>query len=451
MSRLTDNDSGFDAVEDDDEEAFIDLDDPENEIVDDGESAPLPNDDDDDDDGAAGAAADNAAAGEASPAAPAEPAVQAVPVVDLNAVDDIEPARDDALAWFVPHAPSGGSDAERKAIHALSVFTFADGRVVVAAAGEADVVYVTLLGEGGAFSPLATLEGHTDTVTKVQFAPNGSVLATAGLDTTVRLWDTASWAPLFVLADLSGEVDALLWHPSSLVLFAGSSDGQGALWNTRKGQVAMFFGGHRGGVTCALWTTDVKKLVTGSADGSVMVFNPKTGEAEATVAKDLSPDTAGVSTLLMLSDDLLVLGCEDGTMHLVSLSKQKSVAHLKEVHEQCVESLQLAPSGLPFYSSSSCDMKVVIWNLTDHTARTVIAVGESVIPMLWQGPFLAMGCSDGSVRVYDGRSACQAPETVLLGHRRMVLALAAPTVSGAPKMLLSASDDGTVRSFPLAL
>lgn len=41
----------------------------------------------------------------------------------------------------------------------------------------------------------STIEGHNDAVLCVSFSPDGSQLATASGDTTVRLWDTNSTLP----------------------------------------------------------------------------------------------------------------------------------------------------------------------------------------------------------------------------------------------------------------
>lgn len=416
------------------EEAFIDLEDPDVDILD--ESA-LPEDEDDDEDGdldqdargAEGSAMGNEEDAQEEGADPQ----QGAEMEDLNAAPDHEPERDDAYATFT--AP------EKKPLHAIAVHPQQPS--LFAVAGEGEEIYVLEVSEGSAEPVVkATLTGHKDTVSLLSFSPNGKLLASGSLDSTIGLWSTETWERVFTFTDLYGEIMTLLWHPSSLLLAAGADDAQAAMWNVLKGTLVMFFVGHRGAVTCTAWSPDVKKLVTGSSDGSVSIFNPKTGEQEVSIVKDLSPDNAGVTALQFVNADQCVLGCEDGTLHVISLRSGKVVTHLDELHEQAIESLALSPNSL-LLLTASCDARVIVWNVADFTPRTILEVGESVIPALWsQSHLIAAGCSDGEVRVWDGRSSDQAPLSVLMGHRRMVLSLTTTT-----NTLASTSDDGTAKFF----
>lgn len=435
MSRNSDTSSNH-ALEEEDE-AFLDLEDPNNEILDDGDDREQV--DDSEDEGAEGSAptaesarADNGNANDADEA----DAPSGANVIDLNEVPDIEPEQDHSIATFTAK--------DRKPLHVVRVSP--KDASIIAAAGESDEIYILKFdSEGKTLNCIATLEGHTDTIAKLSFSPNGETLASGSLDTTVKLWDCNTWTLLHTFQDLSGEIETLLWHPSSLALVAGASDAQAALWNVKKGTLAMYFVGHRQGVTSALWTPDTKKLVTASSDGTLVIFNPKTGEQETTIAKDLSPDAAGVSAITFLSDDVVLVGCDDGTIHLVSISKAKVVAHAPEIHEQCIESMSVN-SNKTLYLTAACDCKVVVWNAQDHSARVAIDVGESVIPASWAGPYVLAGCSDGSLRVWDGRSSAQQPIFVATGHKRMILDFA---VDESSRNVFTASDDGTVKVFSL--
>ncbi|KAF8277398.1 putative WD domain, G-beta repeat [Trypanosoma cruzi] len=421
-------------------EAFLDLDDPNNVILDESKMAEIEDDDNDDDGGGRGE--------EETQSCGARDVDEVGDAEDLNGIPDREPDRDDALCVF------RGRDGHP--LHAVTAHPH--DTQIFAASGESDEVYILrLASDRHTVETRAVLQGHSDTVSLLAFSPDGTWLASSGMDSAVALWSTSTWELRHCLRDLSGEILTLLWHPSSLVVLAGGEDAQAAMWNVSKGTLAMYFAGHGGPVTCMAWSPDHKKILTGSGDGGVIVFNPKFGEQEAYITKGLSPDRASVTALCFLGDDdRCVVGCEDGTMHVVSLRAGRAVASMQETHSQAIESLCISHSSAaerisspPLLISASCDCSIAVWNTADLTLRVVFNVGESVIPAVWaHGHFVVAGCSDGEVKVWDGRSLDQQPLLRFMGHRRMILSLTVREVSG---VVATASDDGTVRFFSLGL
>jgi WD40 repeat protein len=423
-------------LEEGDDEEVLDLNDPNMEIIDDGDdaaAAPAEDDDDDDDAEAQARMAMDEAEEEAAAAAAAEG----------EAPVEKEPERDDAQFYAATEQPLHAL-AVHPAIGALYAIAGEDDKVRIVQVPSGDDVLVG--DDEGKIFVRHVLEGHTDTVTHAAFSPNGETLATGSMDCTVRLWKTATGELLHTLTDLSGEISVLLWHPSSLVLVGGAADAQAVLWNCIKGTVATYFSGHRGAVTNATWVQGMKKLLTVSADGSVIMFNPKTGEPDMTVVKDLSPDGAGISAMTMLSDDVCLVGCEDGSLHVVSLSKGKAVAHFTEVHGQAIESL-CVNKELGFVVSTGCDCLVVVWRLHDYSVRTAFRSPEGVIKMTFCGALMVAACTDGDIRVWDSREADGEVRCQLMGHSKMVFDA---QISADRKWLLSISDDGSTRAFAAA-
>lgn len=468
----------------DDRDNFIDLDDSSNEIVDDdvqelGEDSRVRGDAESSEDEGEEEQEDEYEAG-----------------VDLNDLSDEEPERDDAKVTFfdVPRVASqAASEAEEerpKPLHAVAAHP--TNPEMFATAGESDEIYLCHVscdseGKVGASTiPMTTLQGHTDTIVLLQFSPDGGLLATAAMDCTVRIWSVESGECIHVLNDLCGEVESLLWHPSGLAIVAGGTDAQAIMWNVKKGAAAMYFGGHRDAVTVLNWAYDCKKIVTGSRDGTVMMYAAKTGEVEMSIQKGLSPDMAAITCMTMIPDlknatadgfvksdgDLVVVGAEDGTLHVLSLPAKRVLQTLDEIHEQSIESVAISgnPLANPYFATCGCDCRVVVWDMMTFVIRSSIYIGEAAICMKWNNHTLMVGCSDAIIRVYDGRASLeQQAETgmaavrdvedddalkekratyrapaVLLGHRRLLTDMA---LNANGTCLFTSSDDGSSRVF----
>jgi predicted Ser/Thr protein kinase len=80
-----------------------------------------------------------------------------------------------------------------------------------------------------------TLRGHTAEAIAVCYSPEGSRLATASEDKTVKVWDVRSGAELFSLRGHAGRVTAVCYSPDGMRLATASYDQTIKVWDARTG------------------------------------------------------------------------------------------------------------------------------------------------------------------------------------------------------------------------
>ena len=242
-----------------------------------------------------------------------------------------------------------------------------DGGSIVSAHHANDIK----LWDANSFEPIAELTGHTDWVADVVFASNGSAIASASLDKTVRIfnrrspqtmWDsqessvlsqhaklptsiaTGVWSvdisrdhrlmatggsdrtvrliafdskeELGVFTGHTGVVFSTAFSASGSLLASGGEDGMIFLWKTRDGIVRNVLRGHQDWVVAVVFSKTGNYLASASYDGTVKLWDIGAGVQIASFAVGVPVHTVTFSP----SDEMLVAGDNSGSVHFWRLN-----------------------------------------------------------------------------------------------------------------------------------
>ncbi|KAK3824832.1 MAG: WD40-repeat-containing domain protein [Benniella sp.] len=129
------------------------------------------------------------------------------------------------------------------------------------------------------------LIGHTNWIQSVAFSPKGDLIASASLDSTVRLWNVENGACCHVLNGHTYSVRMAVFSPRGDLIASGSRDNTVRLWEVTSGQCRAVIERFQSSVECLAWTTrsGLEYLVTGEENGTVQLLQVNEIEGQFSV------------------------------------------------------------------------------------------------------------------------------------------------------------------------
>ncbi|KAJ6101149.1 hypothetical protein N7499_000779 [Penicillium canescens] len=300
------------------------------------------------------------------------------------------------------------------------------------------------------------MRGHIRGVSAVQFSPDCSMIASAGADSDLKVWDTATGRLIHTFEGHLAGISTLAWTPDGQWIATGSDDKTIRFWNVKTLRAhPRIFSGHHNYVYQIAFTPKGNILVSGSYDEAVFMWDVRRGS----VMRSLPAHSDPVAGIDVVHDGTLIVSCAlDGLIRIWDTISGQCLRTLVMEDNPPATCVKFSPNG-HYVLAWTLDGCIRMWSyLESRVIKTFQGHVNNKYSLsgcfgLYGSPnikyepplaFAVSGSEDGAIIFWDivSKKILQRIDV----HEGVVLGVHAGTLNGK-RMIVSCGMDKTVRLF----
>ena len=208
---------------------------------------------------------------------------------------------------------------------------------------------------------IRTIPGHNNTISQIEYSPDGQFIASASWDKTIKLWDAASGESVNTLKGHREGVNSIAFSPDGQTIVSGSEDKTLKIWDiTDRPRLIKTLQGHTDSIKTVTISPDGQLIASAGYDNQIRIWNIS-GELLQTI----EAHNLAITSLAFSPDSRTLASASwDNTIKLWSIADAGNSSNLIYTlagHQDGVTDISFNAAGTVLASSSG-DRQIKLWN-----------------------------------------------------------------------------------------